>query len=691
MTTTDLTAMDVALKDLTLHELNARAASPETYEDDDIACLAASIATLGLLNPLIVQKVGKMWGVLAGGRRLAALRLLVNDKSAKGWNQSTKIACRVMGEDVAAATVITVAENVTQKAMDPLDEFEAFARMMEVGGHDPESIARTFGVERRRVVERLRYGRIHPEIRQAARAGKISLDAMKAFAEHPDQNVQLDTYEAMRGDYMQAWTIRDKLRGRGIKLGDDLAQAVIEEYRAADGEIAADLIEEDSILTNDALVEALLLKKLAAHAEAEASRLGFGWSQALRDVDWKVLQDYGRVYPGTVDPQGDDAVRCEAIANRLAELDAGRDAEDCPDIDALEEEYETLNDEYEELTRGWKPDDLARAGVLAYWDRGRIVTVEGLIRPEDRTDRRPEAIGTGGTTETGGIGDAGGNAEGGSDALVLADSLKTDLKSERAAVIGSALAADPDLTHDLLLFKTAADLLGRGGSVAYGLGVTASVAERPHGKPDGMDGRAAEALAQLFAGLDLTWWNDGHSVPERFEAFRALDGAMKSRIVAVALADAVKPSDFGYGEALMSHVARQIVPDMRAVWRPTGEAFFGRLKKSVLLGILARELHQPEEAARLASEKKTAIVDFLDRLFAAPFATLTPEQREAVETWCPPGMEIAPPREMPRYPGDRLRGVETGEDEEDAGDMNEGIPCEIEGETTEEEPETEDA
>ena len=100
--------------------------------------------------------------------------------------------------------------------------------------------------------------------------------------------------------------------------------------------------------------------------------------------------------------------------------------------------------------------------------------------------------------------------------------------------------------------------------------MTARVAERPHGKPDGMDGRAAEALAQLFAKFDLTWWNDGHSMPERFEAFRTLDVAMKSRIVAVALADAVNPSDFGYGEALMAHVARQIVPDMRAVWRPTG-------------------------------------------------------------------------------------------------------------------------
>ncbi len=110
-----------------------------------------------------------MWGVIAGGRRLAALRHLAGDKAAKGWTQRSRIACRVIGDDVAAATAITVAENVTQKAMDPLDEYEAFARMMEVGGHTPDTIARTFGVERRRVVERLRYGRVHPAIRAAAR------------------------------------------------------------------------------------------------------------------------------------------------------------------------------------------------------------------------------------------------------------------------------------------------------------------------------------------------------------------------------------------------------------------------------------------------------------------------------------------------------------------------------------------
>ena len=158
-----------------------------------------------------------------------------------------------------------------------------------------------------------------------------------------------------------------------------------------------------------------------------------------RDVDYKVLQAFGRVYPVAVDPTDEDATRCEAIADRLAELDALRDAafgedgedgdvDETVDIDALETEYEALNAEYESRTTGWSADDLGRAGVLAYWDRGEIATAVGLVRPEDRTDRTPEAPGAG-SSDADGTGriasadgrkrDDGDDAE--SDALVLCE------------------------------------------------------------------------------------------------------------------------------------------------------------------------------------------------------------------------------------------------------------------------------
>ena len=675
----ELTAIEIALKDLALHPLNARAGSPDAYLADDIAVLAASIAALGLLNPLIVQKTeidGRdAWGVLAGGRRLAALRQLVETKDAKGWTARTKIACRAIGDDVAAATAITVAENVTQTPMDPLDEFEAFARMMETGGHDVDSIAALFGVDRRRVTERLRYGRVHPDIRRAVRAKEITIDVMKAFASHPDHGTQWAVYEATEGSYRQAWTIRDRLEKAGLKLGSPIGRFIEAEYRAADGPVLADLIAEDSILTDEALVERLLVEKLGQHAEAERSRLGFAWAEGRRMADYEALRAYGRTYPSIIEPK--DAERATAIADRLVAIDELRNeagegdpgqAGAQPDFEALEDEYVALQAASEALTTGWTDEQLARAGVIAHWRHDGPQVVYGLIRPEDAAAAKGGAATPAAPGEPRSEGEAGGetlDAEG-TAPLDVPGSLAVDLRTERAIVIGAGLAADPGLAQDLVLFKVVADLLNRQGTRAsWSMGVTATHGERPHGKPDEMDPGPAQSVAALREALDLSWWDGARPIGARLNAFRALDREMKARIVGVAMADAIAPSEMGHGEDLLAHVAGQVVPDLRAVWRPTGEAFFGRIRKAQLLHLLGTDLKQPEEAARLGTAKKTEIVEYLERLFAAPFATLTPEQRAAVETWCPPGMAISQPQDALRAAARAAR--ETGEDAPDAG------------------------
>ena len=108
---------DIPLTKLDLHPQNVRARSPETYAEEEIAPLAASIAAIGLLNPLTVQETGDgRWGVLAGGRRLAALKALVGRKGA-GVTRSAKIACREIPADCDLATTLSFVENDTQAPM----------------------------------------------------------------------------------------------------------------------------------------------------------------------------------------------------------------------------------------------------------------------------------------------------------------------------------------------------------------------------------------------------------------------------------------------------------------------------------------------------------------------------------------------------------------------------------------------
>ena len=47
------------------------------------------------------------------------------------------------------------------------------------------------------------------------------------------------------------------------------------------------------------------------------------------------------------------------------------------------------------------------------------------------------------------------------------------------------------------------------------------------------------------------------------------------------------------------------------------------------------DLAMPDQAAVLSSAKKSEVVTFLTGLFAAPFATLTDDQRQRVIDWCP--------------------------------------------------------
>ena len=205
--------VSVAIGDLVPHPANVRSNAPETYDPENIAHLKASIAVLGLLQPLLVQKLDGKYAVLAGGRRHAALKELIADKASKGFTAKTKVDCRLVPEECDVTTALSLAENITQAPMNAIDEFEAFARMMEVDGQTPETIAKTFGTTVAAVKGRLRYGLIHPDIRAAARGKVITLDTMKAFAEHPSQEAQREVFEALTkdGGYLQAYTVRSNL------------------------------------------------------------------------------------------------------------------------------------------------------------------------------------------------------------------------------------------------------------------------------------------------------------------------------------------------------------------------------------------------------------------------------------------------------------------------------------------------
>jgi ParB family chromosome partitioning protein len=459
---------------------------------------------------------------------------------------------------------------------------------------------------------------------------------MKAFADHPSQDVQREVFEALTSDdsYVQAYTVRQALKTRGVQVSDDIGAFVREEYEARGGPIAADLLEEHSVLEDIALVEAIMVEKLTAAAEEAREQAGFAWADAMVRNDYGSMAEYGRVYPGPIEPDVAGQKRVDAITEELEklQLEMEDDNLETDAYNALYDRVDALEEEARDLQEAYSEEDLAQAGVIASWSNGKITLHVGLVRPEDKPEATAQGASGGSSESTDAVGQD-------TDHIVYPASLTQDLKTERAMALGAAMTLHPEATLDLTLFKLITDVLGP-ISATHGIKVEARKECRSHAKMDEIDGTSLEQVAESHDALDLSWADEAKSAADQFAAFRALDAGEKAKLVSYATASTTQ-SCFArnrQSDSLMHDFEIEVMPDIRAHWTPNA-ALFNRFKKAWLLKILGEELGLAQEAVTLASMSKKEIVAFCDKLFAEPFATLTEAQHSAVAAWCPPMMQ----------------------------------------------------
>lgn len=284
----------VPLNKLVLSPRNVR----KTNGEEDIAGLAESIKSKGLLQNLVVSPSADGKGIYevdAGGRRWRALQLLADRKDLpKNW----PVPVHVIACD--AAIEASLAENLQKIAMNPADEVEAFATIVE--GYQANGMtspteriancARRFGVTERYVGQRLALAALAPDILAALRENRITIAAASAYASHPDHAEQMKVFtahEKRTGSYGKHDTreIRDALKGRVYQVDHKLVRFIgLDAYRDAGGEIATDLFFEEG--EREILLNPVLVDKLAtAKGELEAQKLAQadGWlDAALKSV-----------------------------------------------------------------------------------------------------------------------------------------------------------------------------------------------------------------------------------------------------------------------------------------------------------------------------------------------------------------------------------------------------------------------
>jgi ParB/RepB/Spo0J family partition protein len=361
----------IPLSKLAPSPLNARRIEKKVAVDE----LAASIEAHGLLQGLTVVEVGDgKYQVSAGGRRLAALKLLAKRKVIAA---DFAVPCSIVPAEIAEET--SLAENVQRVAMHPLDEVEAFGRLAASGLLE-DAIAARFGASIRHVQQRLALSALSPLLKTAFRKGELSLDAARAFCLVGEHERQDNVFNIMPKPVMNAYAVRSYLTQGAVRANDRLARFVgIDAYEAAGGIVRCDLFEDELVfLDSPDLLNRLATEKLE---ELQRPLIEFGWGWVNVNLGHGRMDGghINRLRPDWREPTDAERDEHAQLTNRLEALRAeDPNHEDIPNLQASIAGLVSA-------CQIWDSEKLPLAGCVISVDHdGKAVTTVGVVTPTDQ-------------------------------------------------------------------------------------------------------------------------------------------------------------------------------------------------------------------------------------------------------------------------------------------------------------------
>lgn len=412
--------------------------------------LAASIFRVGLLQNLVVILAadGEQYEVVAGDRRLTALKLLAKKKRIPA---DYEVPCLLVPD--ASARTVSLAENLLREQMHPADQFEAFAALVKEG-RPIEDIAADFGVSPLVVQRRLKLANVSPRLLTDYRAGGVTLEQLMALTITDDHAAQEAAFYGAPEWQRSASALRERLTEREISASDSLVRFVgLDAYTAAGGGIRRDLFAEGdagTYLTDAALLETLVRGKLDAQAE-DVRAEGWAWVEAVPHISHAERQTFQNAPRQRREPSAREARRIASLQGRLDKIDTtleeAYEAEDEDKVGTLEERREQVAGELqaiEDALQDYAPDVRAVAGAVVTIGReGDAVIHRSLLREAEakalRTLERLRQGFTGGEAANDGDGEGTESAK----ATSLSDRLAQRLSAHRTAALQIEVARHP--------------------------------------------------------------------------------------------------------------------------------------------------------------------------------------------------------------------------------------------------------
>jgi ParB family transcriptional regulator, chromosome partitioning protein len=636
--------------------LNLLVKAPENVRkapvEGGVESLVASIRAFGILENLIVYPEEKDDGTLtgkfavaAGERRRSAGLVLVK---AKHWKKTEPVPCRIYAKEEAVA--ISLTENSERAAMNPADQFEAYAAMID-GGMTIADVAARFGASELVVRQRLKLGRLSPKILDELRSGAMSLGQAQALTLTEDHAMQERAwFNAAHSWDREPRVLRAAVNESCIAGTDPRARLVgLDAYTAAGGQLVQDLFDDAYVKLRDvALLDSLAEGRLQEIAEALRAE-GVPWA----DVALSTTLDHDS-YPCAIalprDYTGEEEGQLQALAEELDDLYANEELTDEQQarLDAAEVEVEAIEQRAAQIDPKAQP--FVGAVVVLQHGEPYYRIERSLLRAADYARLYSE-----GQQDEPAEDDAVGTDKPSDDAepvdvpageRPISGALIRELTAERTMALRVVLAHNPTVALVAAAHAHALHLVY--GAYSYELQTCLDLTYRP----DAMTGAAPkikESPAALALAEERDRWRAAlpadpadlwdFLMAASIEKVLALHAfGVSQSVLAVVDVDGGKPT---CRSAHADRLAMALDLDMNVWWSLERGDYLGRVSKDKIAAAVAEGV-SPQAADNIAGLKKAGMVAAaLDRLAGTgwlPKALRTPTAGKDCDTVEPIGL-----------------------------------------------------
>lgn len=211
---TDVTETTSSLRDIPLNQIEPNQYQPrETFDEEALVSLTASIRELGVLQPVLVRQLGDdRYELIAGERRWRAAKRA----------GLPAIPALVKAADDASSLEQALVENLHRADLNPVEEAAAYQQLIDEFDLTQEQVATRVGKSRPTVANALRLFQLPPSIQKLLIESRLSAGHARALLGTPDRAFQEALAAKAADGGMTVRAVEEAVREReGGPGGDD--------------------------------------------------------------------------------------------------------------------------------------------------------------------------------------------------------------------------------------------------------------------------------------------------------------------------------------------------------------------------------------------------------------------------------------------------------------------------------------